>query len=338
MKNIFKLFLITLLISSANSAYAHKVGNGGDYLRATYIAMGKSTLKYLNDTKEGNEILSKHGLSSSRLEDTLDINLIKVTEQTLIDNTGSVVDALGIVDLVTLNSSAWFEHFQNGRDVYYLVFHEMLRSAGVNDDNYIISKQLKNFPVSLRIETRIAPKLALITADRLTSIFNESAIGIGGSGCPVSDKDIITELNEDTNTYQISLKNYRVNAGAESLIAYKTCAVSIPVKVPASKRLVISLIDLSGELNLQQSSTSKLSFEAFLTGGQQKITEKNLGASVNQYNSFLLRKNDVLKSTCGGSDLMRINSNVLLKSTSSKNEYVSIKNIKIYLALEDCKK
>lgn len=338
MKKILSLLLLTLLLTHIESAYAHKVGNGGDYLRATFIAMGKSSLKYLNDTKDGSEILKEHGLNSSRLEDTLDINLIKVTEQTLIDNTGSVVDALGVVDLITLNSGAWFEHFQNGRDVYYLVFHEMLRSAGVNDDNYIISKKLKNFPVSLRIETRIAPKLNLIVQDRLVGIFNESAIGLGGSGCPANDKDIITELNEENNTFQISLKNYRVSTGVESLISYKTCAVSIPVKLPASKRLVISLIDLSGELNLQQQSTAKLSFEAFLTGGQQKVMEKNLGSNTNQFSSFLMRKTDVLKSTCGGTDLMRINSNVLMKAASAKNEYVSVKNIKMYLALEDCKK
>jgi hypothetical protein len=338
MKKIITMtFIFALMLISQNS-YAHKVGNGGDYLRATYISMGKVVVDYLNNTKDGQKLIRENELNLTDLEDSLDINRIKVTEVILKDNTGSVVDALGVPSLVTLNSAAWFDHFQNARDVYYIVFHEMLRSIGVDDDNYRVSAALKNFPLSLRIETRVSPNLPLIEQDRLTGIFDDKKIALGGSGCSNTDGEIITELNEEKNIFQISMKNYRISGDNGKNLEYKTCAISIPVKVPASKRIVISLIDLSGELNLQAGVTSKLSFEAFLTGGQQKLLEKQLGSNVVQQNSFLMRKSDVLKSSCGGSDLMRINSNLLAQKISAKNDYVSVKSIQIFLSIEDCKK
>lgn len=336
-KILFPLFIFALTTMSQNS-YAHKVGNGGDYLRATYISMGKSVVKYLNDTTTGQKVLLANGLNISDLEETLDINRIQVTDAILKDNSGSIVDALGVPSMVTLNNSSWFDHFQNGRDVYYLVFHEMLRSASVDDDNYIISSLLKNFPLSMRIETRIAPSYELIEQDRMTGIFDDKKIVIGGSGCANNDQEVITELNEEKNIFQISLKNYRVSSDVSKSTEYKTCAISIPVKVPAAKRVVISLIDLGGELNLIAGTSARLSVEAFLAGTQQKVQEKKLGATINQQNTFLMRKSDVLKSNCGGTDIMRINSNLLAQNFTGKNEFVTVKSFQVYLSLEDCKK
>ncbi|MBY0414189.1 MAG: DUF4360 domain-containing protein [Bdellovibrionales bacterium] len=328
----------TLLLSIMNNGYsAHKVGNGGDYIRGTFISMGKVVAQFLGQTKEGQKILAEQSLDLEALEESLDINRILVTDSILKDNTGSVVDALGVESLVTLNSSAWFNHFENGRDVYYLVFHEMLRSIAVDDDNYKISNALKNFPLSLRIETRVAPATPLMAEDLLSGIFSNNIV-VGGTGCKSSDREVITELNEEKNIFQISMKNYRTNLSAGKNIDLKSCAISIPVKVPEKKRVVISLIDLGGEFDLQANSTSKVSFEAFLSGGQQKTIDKNLGKGLAQVKSFLMRRTDVLKSSCGGNDLMRINSNISSQSTSSKNEFVTVKSIALYMTLEDCKK
>lgn len=331
------VFVLTLTLMSPTS-HAHKVGNGGDYLRATFISMGKSVLSYLNDTKDGQRVVAQNNLNMSDLESSLDINKISVTDAVLKDNTGSIVDALGVPSLITLNSNAWFDHYQNARDVYYLVFHEMLRSSDVDDDNYKISAALKSFPISMRVETRIVPTVPLMEEDRLSGILNDKAIAMAGSGCKSNDQEIVSELNEEKNIFQISMKNYRVSLEAGRGVEIKNCSLAIPVKVPANKRVVVSLIDLGGDFSLQAGTSAKVRFEAFLTGGQQKALEKNLARESAQSNSFLMRKTDVLKSTCGGNDIMRLNSNIVARSSVDKKEYVGIKSISLYLALEDCKK
>ena len=338
MKNLFPTIIILILSIFSSNIYAHKVGNGGDYLRANFISMGKSALDYLNETPEGQKLLQENNLNISELDATLDINRIQVVDTILKDNTGSVVDALGIPSLITLNSSIWYDHFENARDVYYLVFHEMLRSNSVDDDNYRISAALKDFPLSKRIETRLTPLIPLTEQDRLSGIFNNKTITIGGSGCSNNDLEVISELNEEKNIFQISMKNFRVNLEGSKRSEIKSCAIAIPLKVPAKKRVVISLIDIGGEFDFQPKTSGKLSFEAFLSGNRNAILEKVLGNESGQKNSFLMRKTDVLKSTCGGNDIMRINSNLISKSLSTKNEYSTVKSISIYLALEDCKK
>ncbi len=122
-----------------DSKLDHKVGNGGDYLRAQYLMIGKQVISFLEDTVDGHQLTLSRGLNLDSLKSILDITKLAVVDDLLIDNTGSVVDAIGVPDLVILNSDSWKEHFEKERNIYYLVFHEMLRAAAVNDDNYVIS-------------------------------------------------------------------------------------------------------------------------------------------------------------------------------------------------------
>ena len=63
----------------------------------------------------------------------------------LIDSTGSVVDAIGIPDLVQLDQQRWEVLFSSTDNLYYLIFHEMLRSASYDDDNFKISFIINTF-------------------------------------------------------------------------------------------------------------------------------------------------------------------------------------------------
>jgi hypothetical protein len=67
---------------------------------------------------------------------------LEVSENELIDNRGSLVDAIGVPGRITLHKQAWMDFYRTGVDVRLLVLHELLRSQGIDDDNYVHSLPL----------------------------------------------------------------------------------------------------------------------------------------------------------------------------------------------------
>jgi hypothetical protein len=325
----------------------HKVGNGGDYLRGQYFKVGRQVLNYLNDTEAGQKLVTSQRLDLSELESSLHVERVVVVNDLLIDNSGSVVDAIGVPNLVLLNAASWKEHFENSRNIYYLVFHEMLRSSAVNDDNYIISQALLSFPQALQVSTVLIPTAPLIDEDNLSTILKGSKIVTGGTGCANQKHRLFTDLNLASNDLEISLYDYVAKLSNGSALDRKSCSLNIPVNLPANKKLVISLIDIQG--NLESSSTdgaqAKLTFEAFLAGSSQKAQIKTMHLTSGK-RSFLFRKTNTLSSTCGGESILRINSSIILTRANSikptqlqvpvLNEIAQVKKIKVSLSLEDC--
>ncbi len=126
-------------------------GNGGDYIRMKFIEVGNFILK---NYKEGlREIEPVTDVDA--LRNTLDIRVIKLSSSPLVDNGGSKVDAIGSQGKILLYEgnqnlgTGWYGIFSKADLVEKLVLHEMLRAAGVNDDNYIYSsKVLSRFDLS----------------------------------------------------------------------------------------------------------------------------------------------------------------------------------------------
>ncbi|MCO4754795.1 MAG: hypothetical protein KC478_09960, partial [Bacteriovoracaceae bacterium] len=122
-------------------------GNGGDYIRMKFIEVGNFVL--LN-YKQGLEEVSDL-TSIEELRATLDINVIKVSDELLIDNGNSLVDAIGEKNKIILfrgnekDGTGWHGLFKRSDMVEKLVLHEMLRAVGVNDDNYIYSSKILRF-------------------------------------------------------------------------------------------------------------------------------------------------------------------------------------------------
>lgn len=324
---------------------AHKVGNGGDYIRATFIQLGTQIISYLKTTDMGNNVVVQNHLDTTSLTATLDVNRIVVTDDTLFDNTGSVVDAIGVPGLIILNGTNWLDHFENERDIYYLVFHEMLRSAQVNDDNFVISKSLMDFPTSFKVATRLLPLVPMLEQDSIQNLFSLNSIVSSGSGCPQNSGQYYSDLDLTKNTFELTLNNFSATSTNQRPIDYKFCDVSIPVQLPAHKKLTISLIDLQGQTHVNSTSlqtTNTLSFEAFLTGTSNNTVQKviQLGGSDR---SFLFRKTDVLSSGCGTAELIRLSiSNRVMSQVSSVADTgdgfnsSEVKKISVYLNLEDC--
>lgn len=91
------LFLLT-----STSWSAHKVGNGGDYIRGTYIRMGDAIVDYLQNTEQGQLLVKNNKLDINDLDSSLDIEKIAVSDQVLRDNSGSVVEAIGVPEIKSL--------------------------------------------------------------------------------------------------------------------------------------------------------------------------------------------------------------------------------------------
>jgi hypothetical protein len=127
-------------------------GNGGDYIRMKFIEVGNFVLKNYKSGLKKIETL----VTVNQLKETLDIRVIKLSDERLIDNGGSLVDAIGMPGKIILfqgnkeEGSGWYGIFKKSDLVEKLVLHEMLRAAGINDDNYIhSSKVLEKFDISL---------------------------------------------------------------------------------------------------------------------------------------------------------------------------------------------
>lgn len=330
------LLLFTFIASQSVWA-GHKVGNGGDHIRATYIRMGDAVVEYLRETQQGAQLLKAHNLNDGDLDATLDIAKVSVTETPLRDNTNSVVDAIGVPGLVTLNQTAWAVHFEKERDVYYLVFHEMLRSAGVNDDNYIISAALNPFPASRKIATSLTPLVPLIPEDLLAGVFDLKNVAVGGTGCPRSMNDTRVEFDQERNILDIRPRQYLNEVSASKRTDVKSCQLAIPVQLPKNKRLVISQIDLLGEIDILDGTVSKISFEAFLAGTTAPKKVRTLAPARPLKGKVLTRRTDVLRSKCGGSDIVRLNTAAQTSGNGRGYESLEIQALSLYLSLEDCR-
>jgi hypothetical protein len=338
-KTLRQIAMMIALFVSLRTYAGHFVGNGGDYIRGTYIQVGQVILNHLQETESGAAIVTKNQLSMAELELTLDIQKINVTEKDLIDNTGSLVDAIGVPGLVTLQSESWFEHFEKERDVYYLVFHEMLRSAGVNDDNYRISQAINPFPFSRRIETKVTPLLPLISDDNLSSVFDLNNVNMGGSGCAINSR-IRVEFDQEKNILEIHPTQFQVQVTAARSFDVKSCQLAIPVQVPAGQQLVISQMDLSGRINLVKDTPANVSYEAFLAGTKADRKNRLFSAVEKMQGRFLVRRTEVLKSKCGGQDILRVNSGINIKGVSlpeaTAAPYLQMNSMSFYLSLEKC--
>lgn len=67
---------------------------------------------------------------------------IQISNDNLIDNRGSQVDAIGVPGLVTLKADTWLSFIESDINLDLLILHELYRMAGINDDSYRLSLPL----------------------------------------------------------------------------------------------------------------------------------------------------------------------------------------------------
>ena len=335
------LILLASFLSLSTPVQAgHFTGNGGDYIRGTFMKMGSAVLDYLRQTPQGQALVQSQHLDLDQLAATLTIEEITVIETGLKDNRGSVVDATGTPGLITLNKDAWLAHYEKERDVYYLVFHEMLRSAAVQDDNYVISASINPFPIDRKIATRLFTVVPLVDDQNLSGTIDPAQITIGGSGCTRDALGYSSDFDVERNMLELDFTDYTVAAGtpANSHLDRKSCSIAIPVKGIAGRRLMITQADLSAKLNLSENSQASVASESFLAGTTGVAYTKPTTTTADQalQGRTLIRAADGVKTPCGADTILRLNTSALVTHDGAANSVVDVDRISIFLRSEAC--
>jgi hypothetical protein len=329
---------IAMLALTATFAHSGlREGNGGDFIRSTYLRMGQAVLEHLKTTSEGQALVEAHDLDLDRLARGLSVDYVSVQEGLLRDWYGSVVDATGQPESVVLSKDAWAEHFEKERDVYFLVFHEMLREAAVRDDDYVISGALYPFPAGSRITTRIRSLYPLIGETRVTDLVAPGGIQFNGTGCPNTLDGTFIDLDDERNQLEIRLRKFTLQSTADRSLDRKNCAISIPVGLPKGKRIVFSQVDLSAKARLSERTQARLMLETFLPGVRGTRAERALEETTQAVQgTVLLRKTDTLVSRCGGVQVLRLNASAILQSGSEKTSFLDADRLALSFRVENC--
>lgn len=315
---------------------------GGDTVRAFFLNAGDAVISYLSTTTEGQKLVADHGLKIENLQKSLDVNVITVVDETLIDRTGSLVEALGQPGAITLNKISWAQQLERETDIYFLVFHEMLRENGVNDDNYIISKALNQFPESFKLKKSLVTSKPLIDSDNLSEVIQKDKINFGGPGCPSTSLKTFSRFDSTNNQFEIYPNEMSTVVGANNRTFDRTsCQLAIPYKAKAGKKIIITQVDLVGDVDLEKEKSVRLSFDTFTVGGKMNSQTKEINSvGSNLSAGFLFRENLTTETTCGGEGIVRLNSNVLIldnaKQATSKASYAKVSRVVLSLKSVDC--
>lgn len=339
-----RLWFTALLIALplAVGITGDKEGNGGDHVRATFIRAGHAILKHLEETQQGVDIVKEYHLNIDDLNGTLTVQKITVVEGALKDNGGSDVDAVGVPGSITLKKEAWIDHFERERDVYYLIFHEMLRSAGVNDDNYVISRAIRPFPASAKVLTKIVTLLPLIGGDLLADVIDPEKIEHAGTGCEIDYSDAtLIDFDTEKNILDVTFKQFKAMAGLgmPSSAGREACTLIIPFTAPIGKRLHVSQIDLHGKVKLPSGTRAKLYLGTYVQGGVGPVNEKHLFAvGDDMHGRVLMRVNDAFSTPCGAPRALQIKSSASTSSRLERLSEISVDRISLYFKVEDCRR
>lgn len=333
------LVAFTLIIVSGIGQAGHGVGTGGDYVRASFLSMGRAVIQYLDESDAGIELKQRFQLDSELLLKTLDINVVEVRSGILLDNLGSEVDALGTKDSIILSQDRWAAHLASDRDVYFLVFHEMLRAAGVNDDNYVISKSIQSFPSSRKIITRIGSLYPIVGDMPLDQIIDVRGILVAGSGCSSDVGSTLSDVDLERNILSVAFRRFDVPLIKE-LSGRKACTVVIPVKAPVGKRLVISQFDFSAKILLSAGAQAGIATDASFGTTGVGVKVKDFRASVPTQGRLFLRSSSAAVSKCDGTGQLlkvRIAGSAQKPASAAELNQLIGDSLAVSFAIEDCK-
>ena len=147
MKKNIKVIMMSLMLLFSFALFGVETpskgsesGGGGDLVRERIIREKEIILFTLSSKPD---FLDKYGLDIEKLTDALsNVDEIKVVSHTLKDEKGSLVDAFVSNNVLEINKSTWQNYVEKNTEIKSLIFHEMLRVAGYDDDNYKISRHI----------------------------------------------------------------------------------------------------------------------------------------------------------------------------------------------------
>lgn len=150
--NILKISLIILFssifLSVSLKAQGRVVegaisGAGGNILKGYILERGEKLLQHLETSENSKFFREQFQLDVSKLKVGLKEENIIIVSGNLIDRHSSEVDALFLNQKIYINETSVADYLFLGFNLDHLVFHELLRMAGYDDDGRKISKHLE---------------------------------------------------------------------------------------------------------------------------------------------------------------------------------------------------
>jgi len=333
---MMRLFLIGLLVlaacsrteiaapAAAPSPTGQEVPNGGEYVKSTFILKGREVIRFLRETDDGRALVQRYRLDVDRLERTLRDDNIRVVDAVLFDNSGSIVDARGKLDEVVLDRQRWYDHFDKKRDIHYLVFHEMMRSATIADPDYDISLRI----VGYKLET---PTLALAESD-----FRFLRLNVAGSGCAANGLTVASQFK--SNQLLLGLSAYLLpSMQAMPRFPFRTaCSLRIPYEVPPGKRLVAYLTQGEGAAVLKRQAIATLSLISFFSNRPGESIQRYTIAPQTAVPDFTFKVGGAIGSGCSPHGIFGMNTSIYVENAHTDDFLVSLKKLVVNFRLEDC--
>ncbi len=153
-----------------------------------------------------------------------------------------------------------------------------------------------------------------------------------GSGCDRGSS--VVQVNSAGTAINVSLSKLKVSHKHEA-IDRATCNLSLPVAVPAGKKLVINRIRIKESYKLSQNSKVKLAVSAFFPGQLGETLSQELSHDAGQ---LVLSKKVRVVSGCGESTIVRFNSSLTMTSNedAAHSDKAAISAISLRLNFIDC--
>lgn len=154
-------------------------------------------------------------------------------------------------------------------------------------------------------------------------------VSYGGTGCPAGSAGII--ISPDKTSFFISFDRFIAEAGGNSgrPLDRKSCALAIPVTIPAGYSLSLIPAGIKGFVSLPAGGEGEVNVESFFAGAQgPRLTKTFQGPLEKDFSlTFPDSEESSTYSPCGGTTNLRVNTSVLVKaSEGGQNAVIIIDN------------
>lgn len=152
-------------------------------------------------------------------------------------------------------------------------------------------------------------------------------VGYGGTGC--SDGTAIVYMAPDRLSGTILLNDYVVGDNGRSLDR-ATCAIAIPVDVPAGVQVAIRATGLHGSVSLPAGVDATINLEAFTAGDTGPVVETKLTGPLEEpLDTFTyIKDSDLQWSACGADINLRVNTSA--RTSGNDNAKVEVRLLNLY--------
>lgn len=141
------------------------------------------------------------------------------------------------------------------------------------------------------------------------ALFSDITLGeptYAGTGCPQGTAQVA--LSPQRRWLAVGFAAYTANAESSGAFARESCGLAIPVSVPPGLRVSLSRLRAYGDADIPSRGRGTFRAEYFFTGSTGATVERDFRGGFD--GSFVVRGGDVVRSGCGESGILRVNTSI----------------------------